>query len=165
MPRPAPSPPVCGQTCEERSAGLALTLESLRRTNDALAEQARNDALLIGMEVAMHIIGREVKQSVQPLLGFIEQALRRLAESRSITVRVSPKDFAALGATRDNPFGIAGSARVQLVADATLGCGDCELEAELGSVDGRLITRLAALAPLVEAEASEAALGTSSGAR
>ena len=40
----------------------------LRRTAETLAEQARADALEIGLEVARHIIGQELKTNIKPIL-------------------------------------------------------------------------------------------------
>ncbi|MFZ9887667.1 MAG: FliH/SctL family protein [Myxococcota bacterium] len=154
MPAPPPlppPPPMCGQTCEELSEGLQFAADALRRTEATLWQEARRDALRIGMEVAMHLVGRELQASDETLVGFIDEALQRVRESRTITLRVSRKDYDRLQ-KRQASFAKPVGATLELVADRTLHCGDYVIDTELCAVDGRLVQRLAAIAHALGAD-------------
>lgn len=136
---------------------LAAAVESLRLIGGKLAEQARADALEIAFQVARKILETELTASPQPLFALVRSAVRRVGEAREIAIRLCPQDAAALEAGPHTELGLT-LAKVTIVADPALGRGDCVVESDLGTVDGRLSSRLAELKrSLAEAIAGDAA--------
>ena len=125
---------------------LGASVEVLRLQSERLAEQARADALEIGFQVARRILEIELSTSPESLFSLVRSAIRRAGESRSLQVRLHPADKALIesqgGAERIDPLVVAA---VELVADPLLSRGDCVVEADFGTVDGRLDGRLAEL--------------------
>ncbi|MBX7115537.1 MAG: flagellar assembly protein FliH [Myxococcaceae bacterium] len=121
---------------------LVSAIQNLRLQSERLAEQARSDALELGFQVARRILEAELTTSPQPLFGLIRSAVQRLGESRRVVIHVSPGDLARVeDAGGKGTLGLA-VAQVDLVADATLQTGDCVIDGDFGSVDGRITTRL-----------------------
>lgn len=133
-PLPPPPPVVIDHTPQLQSA-----LEALRQEGRRLGEQARSDALEIGVLIARRILERELTTSLDPLFGLIRSAIRRVGEARAIVVKVSADDHRRL---QDSPGSSLSLANVTLQIDEALGPGDVVVESELHGVDGRIDTRL-----------------------
>lgn len=147
-PAPAPSPPAAPPAPNPR---LEAAIEALRLRSERLAEQARSDALEVGFMVARRILEQELTQSPAPLFALIRSAIRRAGESRKVRVRLSPADQKRVEEARKGQAdGSLSLLNVELVPDPSLGPGDCVVEADLGTVDGRLTTRLSELARALE---------------
>ncbi|HVE83609.1 MAG TPA: FliH/SctL family protein [Myxococcales bacterium] len=145
-PEPAPLRRAEARAPELDAAGaarIAAAVDALRLEAARLAEQARSDALEIGFQVARRILELELTASPQPLFALIRSAVRRAGEARTLAVRLSPRDAERVRAAgSDRAAGELAVAKVEIVADPDLGTGDCVVETELGTVDGRLSTRL-----------------------
>lgn len=134
-PAPAPMPPPPTPLDDKVISAIEqLSLEAQR-----LAEQARADALEVGLMVARTILEREVTQSVEALFSLIKSAIRRLGESNRIVVRLCPADADRVQTT---PASALTLAHVEVVADESLELGDVLVETEHQRVDARLMTRL-----------------------
>jgi flagellar biosynthesis/type III secretory pathway protein FliH len=87
--------------------------------------------------------------------------VKRLGESRKIAVHLSPTDARALSAVIEErgPQAVASAtiAKVEIVADGSLGRGDCLVEGDLVTVDGRIGARLEELRRALDAAAEETA--------
>lgn len=135
-PTPAPPPP---PVVIDHTPRLQAAIDTLKLEAQRLAEQARSDALEIGVLIARRIIERELASSLDPLFGLIRSAVRRVGEARQIVVKVSAEDHRRL---QDSPGSSLSLGTVTLQADDSLGPGDVVVESELHGVDGRLETRL-----------------------
>lgn len=138
-----PSPEMVSAMVGERLAGA---IASLSQITARLTAEAQADALEVGFLVARRIIEDEVQGNVEALLSLVRTALRRLGESRHVIIRLCPDDakaveevMAAQGAKAITETAIA---QIELKADPSLQRCDCMVEGDLGSVDGRLNTRL-----------------------
>jgi flagellar assembly protein FliH len=135
----APPPPPHAPRDAGQSARVEAAISTLKLIGERLAEQARSDALELGLLVARRIIEREVSTNIDALFSLIKSAIRRVGESRTTTVRLSPGDFARLKDAAETSFTLG---RVELQADEALGPGDVMVDSDNHSVDGRLSTRL-----------------------
>lgn len=133
-PMPTPAPVIIDHTPR-----LDAAIEALRQEARRLGEQARSDALEIGVLIARRILERELTTSLDPLFGLIRSAIRRVGEARQIVVKVSADDHRRLN---ESPGAALTLANVTLQIDDALGPGDVVVESELHGVDGRLDTRL-----------------------
>lgn len=127
----------------ELLARIADGVDSLRLQGERLAAMARSDALELGFLVAQKILEMELKSGPAPLFSLIRSALRRAGEDRVVSVRLHPADLAIVGAQVDEPLGPGLTvAQVKLEADPSLERGDCVVETDFGTVDGKLTSRL-----------------------
>jgi flagellar biosynthesis/type III secretory pathway protein FliH len=138
-----PLPPPIPQPGPEFAERLAKAVGELRRTGERLAEQTTADALEMAMLIARRIIEGELKTNPAALTGLIRSAIGRLGESRKVQLRLHPSDAANVQAAGDaGPLGGVSVARVEIRPDATLSPGDCIVDGEQGTVDGRVATRM-----------------------
>ena len=101
------------------------------------------DALEMAVLIARRIIDGELASNPAALTGLIRSAVARLGESRKIQLRLHPSDAANVEVAGDGgPLAGVAIARVEIRADATLSPGDCIVDGEQGTVDGRVATRL-----------------------
>jgi flagellar assembly protein FliH len=138
-----PDPEMVSAMVGERLAGA---IASLGQMTERLTAEAQADALEVGFLVARRIIEDEVQGNVEALLSLVRTALRRLGESRHLVIRLCPEDAKAveevLAAQGAKAISETAVAQIEVKADPTLQRCDCMVEGDLGSVDGRLNTRL-----------------------
>ena len=138
-----PLPPPILQPGPEFIERLAKAVGELRRTGERLAEQTTADALELAMLIARRIIEGELKTNPAALTGLIRSAIARLGEARKVQLRLHPTDAANVQAAGDaGPLGAVSVARVEIRPDASLSPGDCIVDGEQGTVDGRVATRM-----------------------
>lgn len=151
----AASPP--GET-SMTFAQLSAALETLRLQSERLAEQARSDALEIGFQVARRILNMELTINPEPLFSLIRSAIARAGESHRLVVRLHPGDLSKVETARAQGSASLSVAQLELKADASLNPGDCVVDADFGSVDGRLETRVREMRQAVERALEDDAL-------
>jgi flagellar assembly protein FliH len=138
-----PDPEMVSAMVGERLAGA---IASLHQMTERLTAEAQADALEVGFLVARRIIEDEVTGNVDALLNLVRTALRRLGESRHLIIRLCPEDAKSveevLAAQGSKAIAESGVAQIEVKADPSLQRCDCMVEGDLGSVDGRLNTRL-----------------------
>lgn len=135
-PAPTPPPPPPAATLSPR---VEQAINALRAQGELLAQQARSDALEVGMLVARKILEREISTNHEALFALIKSAIRKVGEARSTTVRLSPADLERLDKVEGGRLSLG---EVKLEADEALGPGDVMVDTEHHTVDGRLNTRL-----------------------
>jgi flagellar assembly protein FliH len=146
--RPGTYPGASGPSAEEMEAVRAEALqrvahgvEVLRLQGERLAEQVRSDALEIGFLVARRILDTELTTSPDALFALVRGAVRKAGDTRHVAIRVHPDDLKLVeGAVASGEAGIT-AARVEVLGDGSLERGDCVVDTDFGSVDGRLRTR------------------------
>jgi flagellar assembly protein FliH len=130
----------------EVGSRLGSAVEMLRTTSEKLAAEARSDALEVGFLIARRILETELTTSPEPLVALVRSTIRRLGEARKMVVKLSPADAeavnAVLAARGPSAVTAVATAQIEVVAEPSLGRGDCLVEGEVGSVDGRIATRL-----------------------
>jgi flagellar assembly protein FliH len=130
----------------EVGSRLGSAVEMLRTTSEKLAAEARSDALEVGFLIARRILETELTTSPEPLVALVRSTIRRLGEARKMVIKLSPADAeavnAVLAARGPSAVTAVATAQIEVVAEPSLGRGDCLVEGEVGSVDGRIATRL-----------------------
>lgn len=147
-PRPGATEPA-GPTPEELAAIRAEAMERvaqgiqvMKLQAERLAEQARSDALEIGFMVARRILESEIKTSPELLFGLVRSLVRKAGDSRHLVVRVHTEDVGLVqGAVASGEAGVS-AAQCEVVGDGSLERGDCVVDTDFGTVDGRIKTRL-----------------------
>lgn len=142
----------------ERARAHAAGVEQARVETAAMmaAARARWSAALaaeepavvaLACEVAAAVLGRESALGTEVLRDVTRQALARVRKARRVVLRVHPSE-AERARTEGNGWLPAGMAPevFNVEADAAVGVGGVVVETELGRLDARLDTQLAAIA-------------------
>jgi flagellar assembly protein FliH len=118
----------------------------LRQAAEHLAAEARSDAIEIGFMVARRILEADLTANLEHLVGLVRSAIRRLGESRQIKLHLCPEDARLVEdvLNRDGEQAVSpiSAAHIEVVVDPSLQRGDCVVAGDLGTVDGRINTRL-----------------------
>jgi flagellar biosynthesis/type III secretory pathway protein FliH len=128
-----------------RQEGLARTAAALAEAEmrrDRWLNEARADLAALSVQVAASLYARAREQDPSVVEDLCRQAIEQVGSARRIALRVSPADAGALEDI---------AAPVEIVADASITPGGCLVQTDIGSVDGRLETRLDALRAALEA--------------
>ena len=141
------------QRVEAERAGHALAQAALAKElvhmADALERERaalREGAIEIALQAARRVIGQELVQRPELVRESVTTLLGRVRRARSVTVRVHPDDQATLGpelAALRERSGLDGTLRFE--SDAGLTRGGCVVHSDVGSLDARIETQLAAL--------------------
>lgn len=141
---------------EGREAGLA---EHTRQIAHALLRVRRIEEQLeaeyIGLlrECVEKIIGQELQQAPEAIVGVVRTALLDARQQREVIVRVNPDDAETL--RRQQPRLLEVLARANTIdvrPDPGITRGGCVVATELGTIDATLERQLEALVAAVEAE-------------
>jgi type III secretion system HrpE/YscL family protein len=127
------------------SEANALLLAA-RSERARMLDGMQRDVVRLALDVARKVIGREVESSPQLLLETCSQSLKRLVAARSLVIKVNPTEVELV----QRHLGILSphlslGAEVEVEADEAIAIGGCLVESELGLVDTRLETQLAAI--------------------
>jgi flagellar assembly protein FliH len=135
----------------------------MRLTTERLAEQVRSDVLELALLVARRIVETELSANIEPLFRVIRTVVRRAGESRRIIIHLCPEDAIRVEVA-GGAKAVPGTASVEIMPDHSLSAGDCVVEADFGTVDGRIDTRMEELRRIL-AEAIASSSGGSGGER
>jgi len=134
------------QVAEQVSERIGSAAQFLRQAAERLGAEARSDALEVGFMVARRILETDLTANVEHLVGLVRSAIRRLGESRHIKLQLCPEDARlieeALHKDGAQSISSVAAAQIEVIADPSLQRGDCLVAGDLGTVDGRINTRL-----------------------
>jgi flagellar assembly protein FliH len=153
MPMPSVTPPAPAPEPQRERAreSLRLAIEALRSQGEKLAEQARSDALELGILIARRILEQEITANLDGIFALIKSAIRRAGEEHVTRLRLHPEDVKHLQASAQSEFSLG---KIELVADATLERGDVMVDTAQHTIDGRLSTRFDELVRQLDGTAS-----------
>jgi len=147
-----PLPPPPSQLTSDAAERLGRAIAELRLTADRLGAEVAANAIEIGCLVARRILEAELKTDTDALKQLVRSAVRRLGEEHRVSIHLAPGDIALVraaagengaagGAGTDMGFNL-GIAKVEIFPDTNLTAGDCHVESDAATVDGRIGTRL-----------------------
>lgn len=104
---------------------------------------------IIGLvfDLAKQVIKQEVELNREVALSITRNALRRVAESGNLRIRVHAEDLDTVRANREELMTLVdGIPHVEIVADRRVGLGGCIVETAGGNIDARIETQLETVA-------------------
>lgn len=122
-------------------AEAAATLLEAARVRDQALANAEMEAVKVALAAVTRILDAELATDPDKIRHIVAANLDRARRAKKVTIHVNPDDLAALGA-------LPVHARVEPDADLTR--GGCIIRSELGTVDARIETQLAALAEALQ---------------
>jgi type III secretion system HrpE/YscL family protein len=139
---------------EEARAEATARLGGARAAAAAVREAAGADLRALAVRIAEKVLGRALALDPGLVADVAAEALRSARHQRDIALRVHPDDLAALAAARPRLQGLLLRAPdLVLRPDPEVGLGGCIVETEIGVVDARLETQLAAIERALTEEA------------
>jgi type III secretion system HrpE/YscL family protein len=127
---------------DEAAALLAVAAAERQRMLGAV----QGDVVALAVEIARKIIHRELEVDPELAARLCTGALRQVALARAVTLRVSPDDLATVGSRSQALAAVLEEgASLKVVGDAAVGRGGCVVESDMGRIDARLETQLAAI--------------------
>jgi flagellar assembly protein FliH len=133
---------LASQFSQQTAAAVGL----LQATSIRLAAEARTDALEIGFLVARRLLDIELSTSPEALVNLVKSAVHRLGESRRIVIHLCPEDAQTMShiVETNGSQTVTSSpiAHLEIITDVALKRGDCLIEGDQVTVDGRLDARL-----------------------
>lgn len=131
---------------EGREEGLAQVTEKLtgvEMERERMMVEAEPQMVRMVMGIVEKIIGREVAAGA--ILDVVKQALTQSA-GQKLVIRIHPSDLATVKANQPDILAAVGPLRsVAVREDESIPAGGCVVESEVGMVDARLETQLAAI--------------------
>lgn len=110
----------------------------------------------LAVKIAQRLVGEEIKCNPDVIVGVVKDALSHIKDREEITLRCHPDDFDA--AKKHQPEFermVEGLKKFEVTADASLDPGSLVLETNLGNVDARLTTKMAAIEAAFEEAATQ----------
>ena len=129
---------IAEQAKEHARAEAAAELIAAAKARDALLAKAEPELVEIALAAAERIVEAHVALGQGAVADLVRATLERARRARRATVLLHPEDAATLG-------GAALPPNVEVMSDPSLARGDCVVRSELGTIDARVATKLAAL--------------------
>ena len=121
-----------GKRGEAMLRRLAETLTELNTLRATMIRQTELQIVELALAVARRVVHREISLDKDLLVAIARVALDRLGESASVTVRLHPEEFDAVGGARVSEE--AGNG-VTFVSDPRVPRGGCRVESDMGMVE------------------------------
>lgn len=108
--------------------------------------KAEPELARLAVKIAEKLVGQELAQNPDTILGIVRQALSGIGDREQVSIRVNPVDYDKVVEHRASfEKMIEGLKKFDVAADAAIDAGGCAIETNLGNIDARLNTRVAAL--------------------
>jgi flagellar assembly protein FliH len=108
---------------------------------------------IIGLvfQLAQQVIKQEVDVSREVALSITRNALRRVADSSTLRIRVHEEDLETVRAHREELLTLVdGMPNFEIIADRRVGPGGCIVETPAGNIDARIETQMDTVADTLE---------------
>lgn len=132
---------------EAARTDFAVLAEQLRAEQTRLWAAAETELRDLALAIAEKVIKAEVTVNPDVVTHLTQHALRRLAGTEHVRVRVNPDDVPRLRERRDDLLAtLEGLKSVEILDDRRVGIGGVQIETDAGTIDSRLETQLAEIA-------------------
>ncbi|HSK10825.1 MAG TPA: FliH/SctL family protein [Vicinamibacterales bacterium] len=146
-----------GERAEAMLRRLSQTLEELAALRREMIRQTERQMVQLALAIAKRIVRREIALDRDLTQAMVRLALDRLGDSTTVTVRLHPDDFEAVGSGADRWE----RSHLSVVADRDVSRGGCLVESDFGFIDGSIEAQFQELArSLLAEEGQEGAVVT-----
>jgi flagellar biosynthesis/type III secretory pathway protein FliH len=128
---------------DESVARYAASLADLGACRAAAMQQTQTDVVRLALHVAGQVLLTDVSARHAFTCRMVDHGLELLADSDTLTLRLSPTDLAAVLSLRPE---LRSRSQVQLVEDPSIVLGGVVVQSKLGRVDATVERRLAEMA-------------------
>jgi flagellar assembly protein FliH len=132
---------------------LAQTIEELAEVRREMIRQTERQMVQLALAIAKRVVRREIALDRDLTQTMARLALERLGDSTTVTLRLHPDDFAAIGHKCDEWQ----RSHVSVVADRDVSRGGCLVESDFGFIDGSIEAQFHEVARALLAEEGQPA--------
>ncbi|MCE5168054.1 flagellar assembly protein FliH [Paenibacillus profundus] len=132
------------QAYERKLSEAQAVLEQAYKAKEQIIQEAEPFVVSLSCSVAEKVIGRQLALEPDIAVEMVRKTLSRKRESGTITVCVSPQQFAYVHAAREElSLAVDSQAELQIIPDSSVHDSGCVVRSALGSIDARIDTQLA----------------------
>ena len=132
------------QAYERKLSEAQAVLEQAYKAKEQIIQEAEPFVVSLSCSVAEKVIGRQLALEPDIAVEMVRKTLFRKRESGTITVCVSPQQFAYVHAAREElSLAVDSQAELQIIPDSSVHDSGCVVRSALGSIDARIDTQLA----------------------
>jgi len=140
----------CREGMEQAAAemkSLVTALETMRQGLEnrraSLLAALEEEVVELAVEVAEKLMLHDLDVNPDAVVDLVRNVIARASERKSLRVRLSPEDYAAIEERRKElDDSMADLGDFEMVNDRSLVHGDCIVETQAGTIDARLDRRL-----------------------
>jgi len=134
------------ETYDSVSKNVHDSLEMINQTIDLrkkVIKESEGEILHLAIKVAEQILKSEISLNRDICLNIVSDAISRVSDRDSITVKVSKDDLESIKRFRDRIASIVdGVKSFSIIEDSSVDPGGCIIETNLGFIDARISTKL-----------------------
>jgi flagellar biosynthesis/type III secretory pathway protein FliH len=137
---------IAEETASEKVKEALETLNQAAIERKKIIKDAESEILRLALKVAEQIIKSEVSLHRDVSLNIVSDAISRVSDREQVIIRVSKDDVENIKKYKDRISSIVdGIKSLSIVEDAGVEPGGCVIETNLGYVDARISTKIAAI--------------------
>ncbi|HET6466277.1 MAG TPA: FliH/SctL family protein [Nitrospiria bacterium] len=123
---------------------LESLLEEIKDLRQELLKTAEKDIVKISIAIARKIVRQEIHQHPEWLEGFIQEAVKKLGKTDTLTIRIHPQDLERLHNEQAGTVQLIDEVKwLRFEPDAALQHGECVVSSREQTVDMRIDSQLA----------------------
>ena len=130
---------------QEGLAEVTERLSAVSKFENNFLKTVEPEIMRLVYDTCEKVLGRELRENKDAIIGIVRQALRGLAGS-NLLIRLNPDDYKTVKDREHDLLSvIEATATLVMKADDTVAAGGCVIESEIGTIDAKLATQLAAI--------------------
>ncbi len=125
---------------------LLSIITEIKHLRESVLTAAEREILAIALATAKRVLRHEMAQSSEGVLGYIREAIAKVAPTQTVAIRVPPQDVERLTRERTQLVQLAeGVTWLKIESDPHLQPGECLVEGQERTVDARLDAQISAI--------------------
>ena len=117
---------------------LGRSMEKLARLREEIIDRSERDVVALAVEIARKLVRREINLDEKIINTFVRIALENLNVDSKVTIHLNPSDFKQMEGNLPEGFSEKQDIEIVLTSREDLQRGDCLIETENGTLDGRI---------------------------
>ncbi len=130
------------QETQRAIANLARIVDEMAQLRQSILQKMEKEILNLALVIAKKIIKDEIKKNPEVVLNNIRDAIQKVTETDTITIKLNPDDYTFIEQKKPAFFDEIGRERkIILVKDKQISPGGCLIETKFGQIDATLETQ------------------------
>ncbi len=114
------------------------SMEKLARLREEIIDRSERDLVALAVEIARKLVHREINLDKKIINTFVRIGLEKLNVDSKVTIHLNPSDFKQMEGNLPEGFSEKQDIEIVLKPRQGLQRGDCLMETENGTLDGRI---------------------------
>ncbi len=127
---------------EQMLATMRGLIDMARVERHKILQSAEPELVKLAMGIAERIVRQRAKSDAEVVVEMAREAVSRLVDRETITVRVNPSDLDAMREHRESVLALGDVKAMRLIEDQRVDRGGVIVETEAGTIDAKISTQL-----------------------